>query len=152
MQKLNFDLGLKEYEIGGGVLRFNPGDPNVYARFAEAGKRLTAVEEKLIAKAEKHGSEVPGEVILSLMAEADKEVKETLAWIFGAHNDFNAIFCGTNVMGVGSNGERVITNFIHAIRPVVEAGAKKCAGQQVSEAVKNARKNRAQRRAEARKK
>lgn len=152
MQKLNFDLGLKEYEIGGGVLRFNPGDPNVYARFAQAGKRLTAAEEQLVAKAKEYGDEVPGEVILSLMAEADQEVKKTLTWIFGDHNDFDAIFCGTNVMGVGSNGERVITNFIHAIQPVVEAGAKKCAGQQVNAAVNNARKNRAQRRAEARRK
>lgn len=150
MQKLNFDLGLKEYEIGGGVLRFNPGDPNVYARFAQAGERLTAVEERLVAKSEGYGDEVPGEVILALMAEADQEVKKILTWIFGDHNDFNAIFCGTNVMGVGSNGERVITNFIHAIQPVVEAGAKKCADQQVSAAVSNARKNRAQRRAEAR--
>lgn len=152
MQKLNFDLGLKEYEIGGGVLRFNPGDPNVYARFAQAGKRLADVEERLVSKANEYGDAVPGEVILALMSEADQEVKKVLTWIFGDHNDFDAIFCGTNVMGVGSNGERVITNFIHAIQPVVEAGAKKCAGQQVQEAVNNARKNRAQRREEARQK
>ena len=47
MQKLNFDLGLKEYEIGGGVLRFNPGDPNVYARFLEAVEKLKTAEEEL---------------------------------------------------------------------------------------------------------
>lgn len=151
MQKLNFDLGLKEYEIGGGVLRFNPSDPNVYARFAEAGKRLSAVEEKLITKAKEAGPEAPGKVMLELMADADREVKDILAWIFGAHNDFDAIFCGTNVMGVGSNGERVITNFIHAIQPIMEAGAKKCAKQQVNGALGKARMNRAQRRAAAKK-
>lgn len=151
MQKLNFDLGLKEYEIGGGVLRFNPGDPNVYARFAEAGKRMAAAEERLIAKAEAAGEGASGETVLALMAEADREVKDVLAWIFGDHNDFNAIFCGTNVMGVAGNGERVITNFIHAIQPIMEAGAKKCAKQQVNGALNKARKNRAQRRAEARK-
>ena len=149
MQKLNFDLGLKEYEIGGGVLRFNPGDPNVYARFSEAGNRLTAVEKKLVAKAEAVGNEAPGETVLALMAEADREIKEILAWIFGDHNDFDAIFCGTNVMGVGSNGERVITNFISAVQPILEAGAKKCASQQVNGALNKSRKNRAQRRAEA---
>lgn len=152
MQKLNFDLGLKEYEIGGGVLRFNPNDLNVYARFGEAGKRLTAVEEKLIAKAQAAGEKAPGEVVLELMAEADREVKETLAWIFGDHNDFDAIFCGTNVMSVAGNGERVITNFISAVQPILDAGAKKCAKQQVNGALNKARKNRAQRRAEARKK
>ena len=152
MQKLNFDLGLKEYEIGGGVLRFNPGDPNVYARFAEAGKRLTSVEEMLISKAQAAGEEAPGQVILALMEEADQEVKKLLGWIFGDHNDFNAIFCGVNVMGVSSNGERVITNFIHAVQPILEAGAKRCANQQVNGALNTARKNRAQRRAEARNK
>lgn len=152
MQKLNFDLGLKEYEIGGGVLRFNPNDPNVYARFSEARKRFSAVEEKLVAKAQAAGSEAPGAVALTLMAEADREMKSILAWIFGDHNDFDAIFCGTNIMSVGANGERVITNFIHTIQPILAAGAKKCASQQVNGALNKARKNRAQRRAEERQK
>ena len=152
MQKLNFDLGLKEYEIGGGVLRFNPSDPNVYARFVEASKRLSAVEERLVAKANEVGEQAPGEVMLQLVADADRETKEILADIFGAHNDFDAIFCGTNIMGVGNNGERIITNFIHAIQPIMEAGAKKCAKQQVNGALNKAHKNRAQRRAEARQK
>lgn len=151
MQKLNFDLGLKEYEIGGGVLRFNPSDPNIYERFAQAGKRLTAVEEKLVAKAKEAGPEAPGKVMLELMADADREIKDVLSWIFGSHNDFNAIFCGTNIMGIGANGERVITNFIHAIQPIMEAGAKKCAKQQVNGALGKARMNRAQRRAAAKK-
>lgn len=152
MQKLNFDLGLKEYEIGGGVLRFNPSDPNVYARFVEAGNRLSAIEEKLVAKAEQAGDQTPGEIMLQIMAEADKETKETLAWIFGTNNDFDAIFCGSNIMSVGSNGERVITNFIHAIQPIMEAGAKKCAKQQVNGALDKAKMNRAQRRATAKQK
>lgn len=151
MQKLNFDLGLKEYKIGGGVLRFNPGDPNVYARFAEAGKKMTAIEEKLVAKANEAGDKTTGEVMLQLMADADREIKNVLAWIFGTHNDFDAIFCGTNVMGVAGNGERVITNFIHAVQPILEAGAKKCAKQQVNGALGKARMNRAQRRAAAKK-
>lgn len=152
MQKLNFDLGLKEYEIGGGVLRFNPSDTNVYARFVEAGKRFSAAEEKLVAKTKDVGLENRGEVALKLLEEADREMKDILTWIFGAHNDFDAIFCGTNVMGVGANGERIITNFIHAIQPIMEAGAKKCAKQQVNDAVAKAQMNRAQRRAAAKQK
>lgn len=152
MQKLNFDLGLKEYEIGGGVLRFNPSDPNVYARFAEAGKRFYAVEEKLVSKAKEAGDKAPGEVALGLMADADREMKEILAWIFGSHNDFDVIFCGTNIMGVGANGERIITNFIHALQPVMESGAKKCARQQVNGALGKAKQNRAQRRVSAKQK
>lgn len=40
MEQLTIDTGLREYAVnggsehGGGVLRFNPSDPNVYSRFA----------------------------------------------------------------------------------------------------------------------
>lgn len=151
MQKLNFDLGLKEYEVGGGVLRFNPNDPNVYARFMEAGEKLTAIEQRLVSRAEQAGTENVGESMLKLMAETDKEVKDLLAWIFGAQNDFDTIFCGTNVMGMGTNGERIITNFIHAITPILKSGAQRCARQQVNNARNKAQMNRAQRRAAGKK-
>ena len=52
MEKLQFDSGVKEYRInGGGVLRFNPGDPNVYARFLEAADKLQQLEQDLAQKA-----------------------------------------------------------------------------------------------------
>lgn len=148
MQKLNFDLGIKEYEIGGGVLRFNPSDPNVYSRFVAAADRLTEIEQRLTAKAKEFEGKKAGEAMLQLMEEADKETKELLSWIFGAQNDFEAIFCGANILGVGSNGERIITNFIHAVQPILEKGARNCAKNQVNQA----KMNRAQRRAAAKKK
>ena len=147
MQKLNFDLGIKEYEIGGGVLRFNPSDPNVYSRFVAAADKLTGIEQRLTAKAKEYEGKKAGEAMLQLMNEADKETKDLLAWIFGAQNDFEAIFCGANILGVGSNGERIITNFIHAVQPILEKGARNCAKNQVNQA----KMNRAQRRAAAKK-
>lgn len=147
MQKLNFDLGIKEFEIGGGVLRFNPGDPNVYSRFVAAADKLTGIEQRLTAKAKEYEGKKAGEAMLQLMNEADKETKDLLAWIFGAQNDFEAIFCGANILGVGSNGERIITNFIHAVQPILEKGARNCAKNQVNQA----KMNRAQRRAAAKK-
>lgn len=147
MQKLNFDLGIKEYEIGGGVLRFNPSDPNVYTRFMSAGEKLTQIEQQLTAKAKELEGKNAGEAMLQIMEQADKEMKELLDWVFGAKNDFNAIFCGTNVLAVGSNGERTITNFLHAIQPIMEKGAKNCARQQVNQA----KMNRAQRRSAGKK-
>jgi hypothetical protein len=152
MQKLNFDLGLREYEVGGGVLRFNPSDPNVYARFVEAGHKLIEIEQRLVDKAKTANPEAAGQSALKLMAEADQEIKDMLSWIFGSHNNFDVIFCGTNVLSVGANGERVITNFIHAIQPIMESGAKKCAKQQIGNAAAKAQMNRAQRRATAKKK
>ena len=37
MEKIQFDAGQRSYRInGGGILRFNPCDPNLYRRFMEA--------------------------------------------------------------------------------------------------------------------
>ena len=37
MQNLTIDTGVQEFSVNGrGVLRFNPGDPNVYHRFFDA--------------------------------------------------------------------------------------------------------------------
>lgn len=151
MQKLNFDLGIKEYEIGGGVLRFNPSDPNVYSRFVAAADKLTEIEQRLTAKAKEYEGKKAGEVMLQLMGEADKEVKELLAYIFGPPNDYNSIdtiFYNGSTLAPGSNGERNITNFIHAVQPILEKGARNCAKNQVNQA----KRNRAQRRAAAKKK
>lgn len=152
MQKLNFDLGFKEYEIGGGVLRFNPSDPNVYSRFIEARDKFFEIERQLVKKAEAvettETDEQMGEVALKLLNEADNEAKKILEWIFGPQNDIDAIFCGCSIYAVGAHNERNITNFIHAVQPVLEKGARKCVQQQVDQA----KMNRAQRRAAAKKK
>lgn len=156
MEKLIFDSGIREFQINNnGVLRFNPADPNVYARLMEAGDKIKAVEEKLLAKAKElipeGAEEANGETVVRLMSEADKEIKEILAYIFGAENDFNTIFAGVNLMAVGENGERVLTNFLSALTPIVQKGAEKCANQQIGNAVAKAATNRAQRRAAAKK-
>ena len=156
MEKLIFDSGIREFQINNnGVLRFNPGDPNVYARLMESGEKIQKVESELLAKAETAISadqeENNGAAMLQLMAEADRKVKEILAWIFGADNDFDKIFAGVNLMAVGANGERVLTNFLSALLPVVQEGAEKCAQQQISAATMQAKGNRAQRRAAAKK-
>ena len=41
MEKLQFDSGVKSFRINGaGVLRFHPGDPNLYSRFLEAVEKF----------------------------------------------------------------------------------------------------------------
>ena len=156
MEKLIFDSGIKEYQINNnGVLRFNPADPNVYARIMEAGEKFKAVEDRLLVKAKELGfdntDEANGAAVVQLMAEADKEIKEILAYIFGAENNFDEIFAGVNLMAIGDNGERVLSNFLNALTPIVQEGAQKCANQQINGAVKKAQGNRAQRRAAAKK-
>lgn len=149
MEKLVFDNGLKEYDVNGtGILRFNPSDPNVYGRFLDAVDEIKKVEQELITNA-KTLSGNDGEGVVRLMVESDRKVKSILKNVFGNRNDFDAIFGGVNIMAVASNGERVITNFMVAIEPIVSSGAEKCAQQKVTDAVTAANINRAQRRGNA---
>lgn len=147
MQKLVFDSGIREYQLGeGGVLRFNPSDPNVYNRFLEAAKKVTAVEKNLVTKAQAlEGND--GAKVISLMAEADREIKKILGWVFGAENDFDKILSGVNLLAVGANGERVITNLLYTLAPIMQEGAESCAQKKIGAAVAQAKQNRQQRRA-----
>ncbi len=147
MEKIQFDSGVKTYEINdNGVLRFNPSDPNVYARFMEATEKIQTVEKDMETQG-KALTENDGAGALKLLANADQKIKEILNWVFGAGNDFDKILGGVNLMAVATNGERVITNFLQALLPIIEEGANTCANQQIGDAVAQAQLNRAQRRA-----
>ena len=148
MQQINFDNGIQEFVVNGsGKLRFNPGDPNLYARFLDAADKIQEIENIMAAKG-KEIDENDGAGSLRLLAETDRQIKETLSWVFGKNNDFDEIMGGVNLMAVAGNGERVITNLLSALTPILEKGAKKCAEQQIGDAVKQAQTNRAQRRAQ----
>ena len=125
MEKIQFDAGQRSYRINGaGILRFNPGDPNLYARFLESVEKLQKVEAELTQQAE----EMQGEDIVKLMTRADEKMKEILNWVFGADNDFHKLLGGVNLLAVAENGERVVTNLFEALEPVLVEGAKRCAG------------------------
>lgn len=131
MENIQFDSGIRTYRINGeGVLRFNPGDPNVYARFLEAVEKLKAAEEELTRQAET----AKETQIVELMTQADRKMKEILDWVFGGDNDFGAILKGVNLLAVADNGERVITNLFTALEPVLVEGAKRCAGELAAKA------------------
>lgn len=149
MEKILFDSGIKEYEINNnGVLRFNPSDPNVYARFFDAAEQIQQIEQDLVAKGESFkNAENNGEVAIRMMQEADTQVKQILSDVFGEGNDFDKLLGGVNLLAVACNGERVITNLMHALLPIIEQGAKKCAAQKVGDAVKKAKTNRVKREA-----
>lgn len=134
MEKLTFDTGVRSYRINGeGILRFNPADPNVYARFLEAADQIRAAEQTLTAAADP----------LQAMTELDRKVKSLLSGVFGAGNDFDRILGGVNLLAVAANGERVVTNLLRALQPVLTEGAQLCAGRQASLAVDKANARRA---------
>ena len=120
MEKLQFDTGLRRYKVGAGVLEFNPTDPNLYSRFLDCLRELEALEAQLQAAPRS------GEEALGCIREADKAVMAALGRVFPG-NDLEAIFRGVSLLAVGSNGERVLVNFLAALEPVLRKGALECA-------------------------
>ncbi len=143
MRKLKFDSGVEEYSLPGGVLRFNPRDPNLYSRFLQAAEDITAMEQELTEKAK---ALIPGDgaQAVSLMVEADSRIKALLQQVFGEQNDFQTLLGGVNLLAVGSNGERVITNLFEALMPILTEGAESCAREKVENARQAAKNRRAQ--------
>lgn len=154
MENIVFDSGVKEYRINGtGVLRFNPSDPNLYARFLDALDKVKALEQELADKAremEKAETQADnGEAVLRMMQDADRRIKAVLTEVFGAGNDFDQALGGVNLLAVTQNGERVLTNLLSALQPVLVAGAESYADQQAAAAVAQAKQDRVKRGAKA---
>ena len=139
MKKITFDTGLQEVDIGGGILRFNPQDPNLYARFDQAAEKLQKVEKEMMEKAEK--AQENG--VVQILHDADKQMKDILGWVFGAGNDFDAIVGGVNLLAIARNGQRVVTNLFAALEPVLVEGAMACANKRADQAVQQAASRRA---------
>lgn len=141
--KITFDSGVKQYEINGrAVLRFNPSDPNLYKRFKEIGDYLVSLEKEVSAKSKDAAS---GMDMVELLSEYDGKVKEKLRYVFGQENDFEDIFEGENIMALASNGALIITNFLDAMRPIIEKGIKGYAKLEAERAVKEANAERSSR-------
>ncbi len=133
MEKLEFDSGLREYALGQlGILRFNPADPNLYRRFLEGSEKIRALEQSL-----------QGEDVLAVLDRADRELKQVLDGIFGEPNRFEVLLQGMNLLAVGDNGQRLITNLLTALEPVLVEGARRCAQLQVQQAKQAAEARRA---------
>ena len=135
MEKIMFDAGVKSYRINGGaVLKFNPADPNLYARFLEAVEKIRDLETRL--------SQPDGDEPLEKMCQVDRQIKKILGWVFGGDNDFDVLLGGVNVLAMAGNGQRVIENLLQALMPVLTQGAEACAGVQVEAAVNKAKQRR----------
>lgn len=142
MENIVFDAGIREFQVNGsGVLRFNPGDLNVYTRFMESAQKIAKIEADMVKEGEKLKKDGTANVakMLDLLTSADKKVKEVLRYVFGEQNDFDQIMGGVNCLSPASNGERVITNFLTSLQPILEDGAKKAARAQAATLAENAR-------------
>ena len=98
--------------------------------------------EELIAEEAKGIPETDGAGVVQLLNKADKEMKGILSWVFGQENDFDKILGGVNLLAVAENGQRVVTNLLTALQPVLVAGAERCAQEKVDNAVQQAKQRR----------
>ena len=143
MENIQLDSGIKTYHIqDGGVLRFNPSDPNVYGRFLEAAEKIKTLEDSLVEQAKEMEARDGGAVV-QLMVSADKQIKEILNWVFGNGNDFDEILSGVNLLAVADNGQQVIGNLLSALEPILVAGAQRYTKEKCGEAVRKAEARRA---------
>lgn len=143
MEKIQFDSGIRSYKLGSGTLRFNPGDPNVYIRFMEACDSFRGIEKDLVAQAKLLPGEDLGTAAVALLQKADKQMKDLLNGVF-VGNDFDKLLEGVNLLAVADNGERVITNLLKALEPVLLAGAQQCASHTAQAAAAKAQARRSQ--------
>ena len=134
MEKIKLDMGQKAYRLGGGVLRFNPADPNVYDRFSKLPQKLKELESQLSMRRDADP--------VSQLVEADRELKEMLGWVFGPGNDFDAMVEGMNLLAVAGNGKTLLANLLDALEPMMVKGAEVCATAAREEALRKARERR----------
>lgn len=127
MQNLTIDTGMKEYLINNrAVLRFNPGDPNLYHRFFAAAPQLDTLDAELTEKLKALPAEPdPARTGqgLALLNDYDRRIKALLTEIFGEENDFDKVLEGVNLAGCGANGKRVVQNLLDALTPILQDGA-----------------------------
>ena len=125
MVELTLDTGVREYRIvGGGVLRFHPADPNLYARFLQAEEKLRKIEKEML----KGGDEDA----LTRLCKADKAIKKLLSWVFGEENDFHKALNGVNLLSLGGNGKLLAENLFDALGEILTEGAERFAADQVA--------------------
>lgn len=128
MKKITFDTGMEEYRLPGGVLRFNPADPNVYIRFQQAVEQLQDLEQVMNQALEQ------GTPVLEVMKTTDMRIKDRLEYVFGPGNDFHKLLGGVNLLAATADGERVVSHLFAALEPVLMDGARRCAGQLTDQA------------------
>ena len=127
MENLELDLGLVEYRIpGGGALRFNPADPNLYGRFMDAQKELEALGKGFRKKAK---SAKDGAAVLALLQSADRELKALLETVFPG-NDFQQALGGVNLLALGGDGRTLAETLMAALEQVLTQGARRFAAEE----------------------
>ena len=98
---------------------------------AMAGAETYRVEDTVHRILSAYGLEseifaIPNCLIVSIETPAGKPM--TRMRRMGQHgNDLDAVLGGVNLLAMGSNGQRVIANFLTALEPILAQGVRQCA-------------------------
>lgn len=136
MNQLKVDLGMEEFSLGSGLLRFNPCDPNLYARFLGLADSLQTLQRELQQGMEKAAD---GEAVLRLLWETDRQFKDRLTQVFGPDNDFSGLLQGVNLLALTPEGKTVAENLMEGLSAVLTQGAERFVQSQTQAAVEKAR-------------
>lgn len=139
MNQLHVDLGMEEFALGNGVLRFNPSDPNLYTRFLGLTEQLEQLQKQLQKGVEM--ADDPAD-LLRLLEETDRQFKTLLTQVFGEENDFFRLLEGVNLLALTGSGETVAESLMGALEPVLTQGAERFVQAQTQAAVEKARQRR----------
>ena len=116
MVQLNFDTGLKKYEINGNVIEVNPADAGLYSRIKKSREIIDGYAEKY-KKAQINSPDT----ISDMFANMDRLIREQIDFIFAAPVAWK-IFGNTNCMTPCPNGKAFYENFLDVLMPVLEKG------------------------------
>lgn len=111
------ELGIREFPVGQGVLRFNPADPNLLCRLQQAAAMMEDIT-------------LEGGDPIGLLSAADRELKDILGWVFGPGNDLEAITGGVSLLSVDAQGKTLLEGLLEAVEPVLAQGARDWASAQ----------------------
>lgn len=117
MQKLVFDRGYKEYQIGddeNAVIRINTTDVGILARLNEAVKNIEQIQKKY-----ENAEKAESTDAIQLITECDKDIREQINYIFGSDVctvAFGKINCLSRVCG-----KPIFENFLEVLIPVMQA-------------------------------
>ena len=139
MDQLKVDLGIEEFDLGYGVLRFNPTDPNLYARFLDLEPQLESLQQELSQKTAQ-AADAAG--LLKTLEEIDRQLKDLLTQVFGEENDFSKLLHGVNLLSTAGNGLSVAENLLAALEPVLSQGAERFVQSKTAQAREKARQRR----------
>ena len=139
MDQLKVDLGIEEFDLGCGVLRFNPADPNLYARFLDLEPQLESLQQALSQETAR-ATDAAG--LIKALAETDRQLKDLLTQVFGEENDFSKLLRGINLLSTAGNGLSVAENLLAALEPVLSQGAERFVESKMVAAREKARQRR----------